>query len=78
MEESDDGMDVQPKPKPKPKLKQKAGMPIRPRPIPKTSQRQAKVPNVADQRDLTTDKGSSAQKSNLIRKSLFFFFGCDW
>ena len=76
MEESDDGMDVQLKPKPKPKPKQKARMPIRPIPIPKNSQRQAKVPNVADQRDLTTDKGSSTQKSNLIRKSLFFL--CDW
>jgi hypothetical protein len=36
----------------------------------KNSQRQE---NLADQRDLTT-KGSSTQKSNRIRKFLFFFF----
>jgi hypothetical protein len=70
MEKSDDdAMDVQPKPM--------AERP-RPRPVAKNSQRQAKVPNVADsdQRDLATDKagnkGSSTQKSNHIRKFLFF------
>lgn len=62
-------MDVQPKPK------QKGKMAVRPRPIPRNSRHLAKVPNVADQRDLTTDKGSSIQNSNPIRKSLFFFFG---
>jgi hypothetical protein len=71
MEESDDGKDVQPKPK---RVAKMAGMPVRPRPISKNSQRQAKVPNVADRRDLTNDKGSSKQKSNRIRKSLFLFF----
>lgn len=59
--------DVQPKPKPAPKP--------RPRPVAsvaKNSQSRAKVPNTADsdQPDLASDK---AQKSNHIRKFLFFF-----
>jgi hypothetical protein len=45
----------------------------RPRPVAKDSQREAKVPNVAD---LTTKKGSSTQRSIHIRKFLFFFGGC--
>lgn len=62
----DDTMQRQPKgSKPKPKLAA--------RPVTKNSQHQVKVPNVADRRDLTTDKGSSIQKSNRIRKFLFFF-----
>jgi hypothetical protein len=56
--DTDNDMDVEPK---------LAKKPIRPRPVAKT-----KVPNVADQRDLATDKGSSAQ--NRIRKFLFVFF----
>jgi hypothetical protein len=59
--------DAQPKPK-------TIERPVRPRPVTKKSQHQAKVPNVAEQRDLTTnkaiDKGTSIQKS---RKLLFFF-----
>jgi hypothetical protein len=60
----DDTIDV---PKPKAKLAEKAR-------VAKNTQRQAKVPNVADQRDLATDKGSSTQKSKRIRKFLFFFW----
>ena len=56
MESDDNAMDVQPKPKQKP------------RPT-KNSQRQANIPNVADQRDLTADKGR-------IRTSLFFIYRC--
>jgi hypothetical protein len=69
-ESDDDAMDVMPIPKSKAKL---AANPIRPRPTYKNSQHQAMVPNVADQRDLTAHKGSSTQKSNHIRKFLFFF-----
>lgn len=65
MEVSDDDIDiVQPKPKPKVKLAA--------RPVTKNSQ-QAKVPNVADQRDLT-DKGSSIRKSNKPNRFGKFFF----
>ena len=46
---------------------------VRPRPVAKNSQRTAKVPNAADQRDLTTDKDSSAKTSKLARKFFFFF-----
>jgi hypothetical protein len=73
IESDDDAMPVDVRPKPKAKLAEKP----RPRPVAKNSQRKAKVPNVADQRDLTTDKPidkeSSTQKSNHIRKFLFFF-----
>jgi hypothetical protein len=68
MVESDD----EPNPKPKANLAKK---PVRPmaRPVTKNSQRSAKVPNVADQGDLTTDNVSSVQKSNHISKLLFLF-----
>lgn len=72
MEESDDD-DVQPKRKHRAK---KAERPVHPRPVAKNSQHQAKVPNVADQRDLTNDKGSPTEISNRIRKFLFFLSFC--
>jgi hypothetical protein len=70
MVESSDDDSMYTKPKPVAKL---AGRP-RPKPVTKTSQRQAKVPNVADQRDLVTDKGPSKKKSDRIRKFFFFFY----
>jgi hypothetical protein len=63
-------MDMQPKPKTKTKKVERP----RPRPIAKNSQRQVEVPNVAVQRDLTTDKGPSTKKSNRIGKFLLVFF----
>ena len=72
-EADDDTMDVQPESNPA----KQAEKPIRPKPVAKNSQRQpsrAKVPNVEDQRDPLTDKGSSAKKSNRVRKFLFFFW----
>ena len=67
----DDNMYFQPKPKPKVKVHNGV--------VAINSQSQAKVPNVGDQRDLTSDKannGSSKQKSNQFHEFLFFFCYC--
>jgi hypothetical protein len=72
MVSDDEDMDL-PKPPKSAKLAERSG--TRPKPVAKNSQLEAKVPNVADQRDLKTKKGSSTQKSKpIIRKFLFFFW----
>ena len=62
---------------PKPNAKLAKSKPVRPRPVAKKFQHQAKVPDVADQRDLF-NKGSSTQKSGCIREFLFFIYELAW
>jgi hypothetical protein len=69
MVESDNDAD---QPKQRPPRAKPAERPIRPRPVTKNSQHQVKVPKVPNALDQRNDKAST-QKSNQIRKFLYFF-----